>query len=110
MGAFILQQGCMMQCPHGAPVLVIPSQSKVLLDGQPALLPGDAASVTGCPFVVGTKPQPCVTVTWSAAATRVQVNQQGPLLQSSVGMCKSAEGIIQGVVLMSGVQGKVTGQ
>jgi hypothetical protein len=106
--AAILQFGCTLQCPHGAMVLVIPSQQKVLLNSQPALLPPDAASVIGCPLNISGKPQPCVTVTWSGEATRAQVNGQGVLLQSSVGLCKSAEGVVQGTVLISGVQTKAS--
>jgi len=108
MAAAVLQQGCVLMCPHGGQVVVIPSQSKVLLGGTPALLPNDAITVAGCPLVVGTKPQPCVTVTWSGAATRAAVDNQGPLLQTSVGLCKSAEGAVQGTVLVSGAQTKVS--
>ena len=108
MGAAILQQGVTIQCPHGAMVTIVPSQSKVALGGAPALLPGDAAQVVGCPFFVGTKPQPCVTVTWTGEATEAKINNQGPLLASSVGQCKSAEGIVQGVALISGAQSKVS--
>lgn len=86
---------------------IVPSQSKVTLGGAPALLPGDAAQVAGCPFFVGTKAQPCVSVAWTGEAGKVKVNNQGPLLSSSVGQCKSAEGIVQGVALMSGMQSKV---
>jgi hypothetical protein len=96
-----------MQCPHGGTVLAIPSQQKVLLQQQPALLPSDAASVVGCPLNISGKPQPCVTVSWTGQATRVQIKGQGPLLQSSVGLCKSAEGAPQGTVLISGAQTKV---
>jgi hypothetical protein len=108
MGAAILQLGCTVQCPHGAMVLVIPSQQRVLLNNQPALLPADAAMVVGCPFNISGKPQPCVTVSWSGEASHAQVNGQGPLLESSVGLCKSAEGVVQGTVLISGVQTKAS--
>lgn len=107
MGASILQQGVTIQCPHGGMVVIVPSQAKVMLNSAPALLSSDAAQVAGCVFMVGTKPQPCVTVQWSAEATRVQVNNQAPLLATSVGMCKSAEGIVQGVAIVNGAQSKV---
>jgi len=110
MGAAILQFGCTMMCPHGGQVMAIPSQSKVLLGGQPALLSSDTFSILGCPFVIGTVPSPCLTVTWTAPATKVQVNGQQPLLETSVGMCNSAAGAPQGTVVVTGVQTKVTAQ
>jgi hypothetical protein len=109
MGASILQQGVTIQCPHGGMVLIVPSQSKVLLNGMPALLPADAAQVVGCVFTVGPKPQPCVSVQWSGEATKVKVTNQAPLLATSVGMCKSAEGVVQGIAIINGAQAKVSG-
>ena len=94
-------------CPHGGQVQAVPSQSKVLLDGQPALLSSDTFTVAGCSFMMGTVPSPCMTVTWSAPATKVQINNQQPLLQTSVGLCNSAAGAPQGTVIVSGAQTKV---
>ena len=110
MPAPILQFGCSMQCPHGAPVQVVPSQSRLRLGGAAALLASDGFVVIGCPFVLGLKPQPCVAVQWVGPAQRVEVGGAAVLLGSSTGLCKSAEGIVQGTVLVSGVQTKVSGQ
>lgn len=99
-----------MMCPHGGQVTVIPSQTKMKLGGSPALLASDAAIVVGCAFAPGPKPQPCVSVQWVGQATRVKVNGQPVLLQSSSGLCKSAEGIVQGTVIITGVQTKVSGE
>jgi hypothetical protein len=94
-------------CPHGGQVQVVPSQTRLMLGGQPALLVSDLMVIVGCPFTVGTKYQPCVTVEWTGPATRAQINGQALLLQTSVGLCKSAENLPQGTVLMTGVQTKV---
>jgi hypothetical protein len=110
MGAMMLQAGCTMKCPHGGTVQAIPSQSKVLLNGAPVLLVSDLAMVAGCAFTVGPKPQPCLTVQWSAPATRVTINGTAPLLQTSIGLCKSAEGIPQGMVLIVSTQPKASAQ
>lgn len=110
MAAAILQQGCVMMCPHGGQVMVVPSQTKVKLNGAPALLARDAMTVAGCAFTPGPKPQPCVTVQWIAESVRVKADGQPVLLQSSTGLCKSAEGIVQGTVIVSGVQTKVSGE
>jgi hypothetical protein len=107
MGAPILQAGCTMMCPHGGQVQVVASQSKVTLGGAPALLAGDTTTVAGCVFTVGPKPQPCLTVQWSAPATKVKIANQAPLLKTSIGLCKSAEGIPQGPVQIVSTQTKV---
>ncbi|MBN9658090.1 MAG: hypothetical protein J0H49_07920 [Acidobacteria bacterium] len=110
MAAPILQQGCMMMCPHGGQVTVIPSQTKVKLSGSPALLARDATIVAGCAFAPGPKPQPCVSVQWVGEAVRVKADGQPVLLQSSSGLCKSAEGIVQGTVIITGAQTRVSGE
>ncbi|WP_435009542.1 hypothetical protein P12x_000800 [Tundrisphaera lichenicola] len=110
MPAPILQLGCTIQCPHGATVQAIPSQTRLTLGGAVALLTSDTFVVVGCPFVVALKPQPCVMVEWVGPAARVKMNGQAVLLQSSTGLCKSAEGIVQGTVIVSGIQTKVSGQ
>jgi len=110
MSAPVVQFGSTMMCPHGATVLQIPSQSVVLAGGQPVLLPQDAISIVGCPFVIGIVPHPCVVVQWTGVATQSTVQGEPPLLASSVGLCQSIDGSPQGVVIMSGVQTKVLGQ
>jgi hypothetical protein len=87
-------------------VRVVPSQNRVKTNGQPVLLMSDTTLVTGCAFTVASKPQPCVTVKWSAAATRVTVAGTAPILSTSIGICQSAEGVPQGTVLIAGVQTK----
>lgn len=107
MAAPILEAGCSMMCPHGGQVQVTASQFKVKLGGKPALLAGDTTTVAGCAFAVGTKPQPCITVQWSMPATKVKIANQAPLLKTSIGLCKSAEGIPQGPVQIVSCQTKV---
>ena len=99
-----------MQCPHGGMVQATPSQSKVALNGQPALLVSDTTLVSGCPFMLGTVPQPCLTVQWSASATKVQINGTAPLLSTSIGICQSAAGAPQGTVLIVSTQTKAGAQ
>jgi hypothetical protein len=109
MSSPLVQLGCSMMCPHGATVMQIPSQSSVLADNQPVLLPTDAMTVVGCTFFIGNVPHPCVTVQWSGLATKTTVQQQAPLLATSVGVCQGPDGAPQGTVIMSGVQTKVLG-
>jgi uncharacterized Zn-binding protein involved in type VI secretion len=84
-------------CPHGGQVTVIPSAPRVLVSGMPVATMADVTLVAGCVFTVPTaKPQPCVRVQWIVPATRVLVNGQPALLQTSVGLCLSPESIPQG--------------
>ncbi len=105
----ILQLGCTIQCPHGGMVSVVPTNTKVKVGGAFALLASDVFLVAGCPFVVGTVPQPCLTVEWQAPSTMFKINGQTVLLESSIGICKSPAGAPQGVAIVSGAQTNVSG-
>jgi uncharacterized Zn-binding protein involved in type VI secretion len=87
-------------CPHAGTVSTISSNTRVLVSGQPAATLADTYVVAGCPFQVPagptTKPQPCVKVQWLVPATRVLVNGQPAILQTSTGLCLSIEQIPQG--------------
>jgi hypothetical protein len=83
-------------CPHGGQVTVISTNTRVLVSGMPVVTAGDLATIVGCAFAVGTKPQPCFTIQWLMPATRVMVNGQPAILQTTPALCKSAEQIPQG--------------
>jgi uncharacterized Zn-binding protein involved in type VI secretion len=74
------------------------TSNRVLVNGQPVVTQSDIFTVAGCPFIVGNKPQPCVTVKWLAASTRVLINGYSAVLQDSTGLCESAEQIPQGAL------------
>lgn len=106
----ILQFGCTIQCPHGGQANVVPSNVRVQVDGAFALLPTDVFLIAGCPFTFPpSTPSPCLTIDWSAEATRVSIGGVGPLLESSVGLCKAATQAVQGPATVTGVQTKVEG-
>jgi hypothetical protein len=107
---YVLQQGCTIMCPHGGQAQVIPTNMRVKVGGVPALLPTDTFLISGCPFMMGPKPSPCLTIQWLAPAVRTKVNGSPVLLDSSVGICKSPEQIPQGTVQVLGVQRRVQGQ
>jgi hypothetical protein len=104
----ILTTASTIQCPHGGSVTLTTANQVVKIDSSPALLETDVHTISGCPFQIpigtGTKPSPCVTVRWSAAATKTKVNQIGVLLQTSVGLCSSAEQAPQGTAIIAQVQ------
>lgn len=106
----ILQQGVTMMCPHGGTVMAVPTNVRVKVGGAVALLQADVFTVVGCPFTVPPgKPQPCLTVEWQAPTVRVTIGGQAVLTQSSVGLCKSAEQIVQGTVMIIAPQPRVKG-
>lgn len=91
-------------CPHGGSVNLFTSNTVALADNAPALLLTDVHTVSGCPFFVGPKPQPCVTVRWMVGASQAKVHGVPVLLQNSVGICFSAEQIPQGSPVIVQVQ------
>ena len=97
-------------CPHGGQVTVISSNTRVLVSGMPVATLADVCVVAACAFTVPPgKPQPCVTVKWLVPATRILINGQPALLQTSVGLCFSPEQIPQGPPAIISTQPRVTG-
>lgn len=96
----ILAVGAMITCPHGAPMNLVPSQTRVLVNNVPAFTIADKGPIAGCPFMIpvgpAMKPQPCMVNTWMMGSLRVLIGGKPALLQSSVGLCSSAEQIPAG--------------
>lgn len=111
MTGFVLHVGATALCPHGGPLSVISSNARVKVSGQPVATLSDTYTITGCAFTVpGPKPQPCVTVQWLVPASRVRVGGQPVILQTSSGLCQSAEQIPQGPPNIVVTQVRVKGQ
>lgn len=89
MGSPVLHAGAGVLCPHGGQASISASGARVTVGGQAVALQPDPTTVAGCAFTVGTKPQPCVTVRWTSAATRVRVGGQPVLLASSSSLCEA---------------------
>jgi len=96
MPGLLYHVGATAICPHGGQVTTISSNVRVLVSGQPVATFADTSLVAGCAFTVGPKPQPCIKVQWLTPAVRVTVGGQPALLQTSAGLCLSAEQIPQG--------------
>jgi len=109
MAGALLHVGATILCPHAGQVSVVSSNTRVLLGGQPAATASDNFPIAGCPFQAGQKPQPCMTVRWVAPAVRVKIGGQPALLQTSSGLCNSAEQIPQGPPNVVVVQPRVQG-
>jgi uncharacterized Zn-binding protein involved in type VI secretion len=105
----IVHVGASIICPHGGPANVVTTNSRVLVSGQPVATLADQYLITGCAFTVPSgKPQPCVRVQWLTPAARVFVNGQPVILQTSTGLCLSAEQIPQGAPIVVTTQPRVT--
>ena len=113
MPGFLIQVDAKIKCPHAGQASITPTNQRVKAGGAPVAVVADPTAVTACPFQVpigtGTKPQPCVKVLWQAPATRVKVMGQFVLLQSSIGVCQSAEQIPQGNAIIATTQLRVRG-
>ena len=96
-------------CPHGGQVTTISTSARVLVGGMPVATMGDTFLVAGCAFILALKPQPCVKVQWLVPATRVLVNGQPAILQTSTGLCQSVEQIPQGPPTIVANQPRVIG-
>jgi len=95
--SFLAHVGMTLMCPHGIPGQVVPGSPRVLVNGMPAASLADQFLIAGCPFTLpGGKPQPCVKVQWLVPAARVLINGNPAILQSSVGLCLSADQIPNG--------------
>ena len=110
MPGTLLHVGASCTCPHGGQVTLQTSNARVLVNGTPALTLADLSPVAGCAFTVPpSKPQPCVTARFSVGAARVFINGVPALLNTSVGLCSSAEQIPQGPPLITATQARVMG-
>jgi uncharacterized Zn-binding protein involved in type VI secretion len=96
-------------CPHGGQVSVVSGNARVLVNGMPVATLADFYPIAACAFNVSGKPQPCVLAKWLTPAVRVLVNGQPAILQTSTGLCQSAEQIPQGPPVVIATQVRVIG-
>jgi hypothetical protein len=109
MPGTLFHVGATAMCPHGGQVSTISTNTRVLVSGQPVATMADTYLVAGCPFTIPPKPQPCVKVQWLVPAARVLVSGQPPILQTSTGICQSAEQIPQGPPIVVATQIRASG-
>ncbi|MGH8263130.1 MAG: hypothetical protein ACRETU_03080 [Steroidobacterales bacterium] len=110
MPGFVLTVASTVQCTHGGTATAVPSNTSVQADSSPVLVESDTHTVAGCSFNVSGSPMPCVTIAWSAGATKVKINGTAVLVKSSVGQCKNGAGVVQGMAIVASTQTKVSAQ
>jgi hypothetical protein len=110
MPGSLLHVGAAAICPHAGQISIVSTNTRVLVASQPVATASDTYLVAGCPFTLpAPKPQPCMSVRWLVPALRVRVNGQPAVLQTSAGVCQSAEQIPQGPPSVVAVQPRVQG-
>lgn len=110
MARNLLHVGAKITCFHAGQVTIQSTNRRVKVSGQAVATVNDSFVVTGCPFQVGPKPQPCVKLAWTMPASRVKVNGQPVILQDSTGVGQSAEQIPQGPPRVVSTQQRVSGR
>jgi hypothetical protein len=103
----ILHAGATLTCPHGGMITVIAASPRIMVNGMPAAVLTDQGLVAGCAFVVGVKPQPCVTTKWIMGATRVLADGQPVLIAPPIAFTQSADQIPGGPPIVVQVQPRV---
>jgi len=110
MPGFLFHVSASAICPHGGQVSTVTSNTRVTVSGMAVATVSDFFPVAGCAFTVPlSKPQPCMLVRWLTPATRVLVNGQPAVLQTSNGICQSAEQAPQGPPTVIATQTRVQG-
>ena len=107
MPGTVLTTTSSIQCPHGGRAILSTSDTTTSARA-PMLLETDIHTVAGCSFYQGTNYSPCVTIAWSAGAGAVTVGGTKVLVKSSIGQCKNAGGVVQGVAIIASTQTAVT--
>lgn len=108
--ANLLTTSSMMMCPHGGTVNAISSNTKTKAAGSYLLRSSDTFIIVGCPFVLGIPPHPCMQVRWVQTALKSKAIGDFNLTLDSVGLCVAADQAVQGTVLISTAQPKVSGR
>ncbi|MCU1244868.1 MAG: hypothetical protein JWN02_778 [Acidobacteria bacterium] len=105
----LLTTSSTLMCPHGGSVSATSSNSVAKADGSPIVRGSDTFTISGCPFVLGNTPHPCVRVQWTVTATMHKAAGQLALTSDSAGLCLAADSAPQGPVQISNTQMKVKG-
>jgi hypothetical protein len=106
----LVQVGATGMCPHGGSISIISTNVRVTAGGQALATFGDQFMIAGCAFTIPPgKPQPCLKVQWLMPATRVTIGGQPAILQTSSGLCLTAEQIPQGPPTITVAQTRVLG-
>ncbi len=98
-GSRLINSGSMLLCPHGGSVRIAATgYSARQPDGSIPAKATDAFTIAGCPFVVGSRPSPCIQVKWVVTNAAEKIDGQPSLNAQSSGLCLGSSGDAQGPV------------
>jgi hypothetical protein len=110
--SFLLNTSSQLTCPHGGQVQITSSNSKAKGGGDFLIRPSDTFTISGCPFTLpppaGT-PHPCMSLQWLTMGMKAKADGDFVLTQDSAALCKAADQVPQGSVLINSTQTKVSG-
>jgi hypothetical protein len=112
MPGFVMhvQAGC--QCAHSVPAKIVPTQTRVLVIGQPVATMDARILVTGCPFTLpGPVASPCLTIQWSMPSARVRIMGKPAMVVPGPGagpaICQNGAQAPQGPPIIGAVENRV---
>ncbi len=83
MPGFLVQEGAVVMCIHGAQAQLVVPNPAVTLDGMSSSLLPDPWMLAGCPGIPAAAIPPCVPAQWLVGTTRVTSFGQPLVVQSS---------------------------
>ena len=81
----LLHAGAIVTCSHAGPALPGATNPRVLVSGQPTVTQPAPYAITGCSLA--SSGNPCVSGTWTTAATRVSSNGQPLVIVGGLSTC-----------------------
>ena len=82
----ILSQGDTVTCEHGGQATPATANPRVLIGGEPAVSVDQTWTISGCSLTAA-QGGPCVSATFTTAATRVASNGHALVLQDGQALC-----------------------
>jgi hypothetical protein len=109
MPNFILTKSSVIVCPHGGMVAHMPmSYPGELINGEVPMLFNDTYVVSGCSHFVAGSGSACLRVEWTLPSPTKRIGGIPVLINTSVGLCRSASGTVQGPAVVAAFQTAVT--
>jgi len=100
-----------MMCPHGGTVNTITANARAKAAGDFILLASDTFIIADCPFMLPPGvPHPCLQVQWVQPDRQSRIEGDFTLSEGSVGFCVAGDMAVQGTVLITFTQPRVSGR
>ena len=84
---YLLDASATVLCAHGGQAQPAVPDPRVKAGGGAITTQPTPHTVSGCPFMTGSNPMPCVTATWTTASVRVKASGKPVLIADSQATC-----------------------